>query len=88
MICILHLDVLTLSETWLDDTVSDGEVLPVGFNYSLYHRDRNCHGGGVVIVISSCIPRLDLSSGQTKSIWGELYPRSKHSLLFMLSPHQ
>ena len=84
LICTLHLDVLTLAETWLDDTVSDGEVLPVGFHYSVYHQDRNRHGGGVAIVISSCIPyrpHLDLSSGQTESIWGELYPRSKRSSL-------
>ena len=73
LICTLHLDVLTVSETWLDDTVPNGEILPVGFNYSLYHRDRNHHGGGVAILISNCIffrPRLDLSSGQVESIWG------------------
>ena len=59
-------------------------VLPVRFHYLLYRQDRNCHGEGVAIVISSCIPyhpRLDLSSGQTKSIWGEMYPQSKRSLL-------
>ena len=53
LICTLHLDVLTLSETWLDDTVPDGEVFPVGFDYSLYHQDRNCHGGGMAIMISN-----------------------------------
>jgi len=80
LICTLHLDVLTLSETWLDDTVSDGEVLPVGFNYSLFRKGRNHHGGGVAIIISNNIPHrlcLDLSTGQTESLCGELYPQSK-----------
>jgi len=76
--------VLTLSETWLDDAVPDGEVIPTGFGYSLFRRDRHRHGGGVAIIISNNIPhclRLDLSTGQTESLWGELYPRSKRSLL-------
>ena len=84
LICNLHLDVLTLSEIWLDDTVSDGEVMPAGFDYSLFRRDRHRHGGGVTIIISNNIPHclcLDLSSGQTESLWGELYPHSKRSLL-------
>ena len=52
--------------------------------YSLFRRDRNRHGGGVAILLSNCIPfcpHLDLSGGQIESIWGELYPRSKRSLL-------
>ena len=81
---VLHLDILSLSETWLDDTVSDDEIVPVDFGYSLFRRDRNRHGGGVAILLSNCIPfcpHLDLSGGQIESIWGELYPRSKRSLL-------
>ena len=45
----------------------------MGFHYSLYRQDRNRHGCGMAIVISSCIPyrpHLDLSSRQTESIWG------------------
>ena len=48
-----HLDVLALSETWLDDTVSDVEVLPPGCERSLLHQDRNRHGGGVAFLISN-----------------------------------
>ena len=73
LICTLHVDVLTLSETWLDDAVPDGEVMPAGFDYSLFRQDRHRHGGGIAIIISNNIPhrlRLDLSSGQTESLWG------------------
>ena len=34
-------DVLALPETWLDDTVSDVEVLTSGCEFSLLHQDRN-----------------------------------------------
>ena len=82
---LLHLDLLTLSETWLDDTVPDGKILLVECGYSMFHHDRNQHGGGVAIVQSNSLPYCphpDLSSGQVKSIWGEPYPRSsKMSLL-------
>ena len=41
LINLLHLDILTLSETRLNDTVPDGEIVPVECGYSLLHRDRN-----------------------------------------------
>ena len=44
-----HLDVLTLSETWLDDTIPDNEILPGGCDYSLICQDKNHYGGGVAI---------------------------------------
>lgn len=43
------LDILALSETWLDDTVSDEEVAING--YSLVRNDRNRTGGGVMIYV-------------------------------------
>ena len=84
LLCNFCLDVLTLSETWLDDTIPDSGILPVGCNYSLLRRDRNRHGGGVAILISNHIrycQKLDFSSGEIESLWIELYPRSKRSLL-------
>ena len=41
---LLHLDILTLSETGQDDSVPDGEIteiVPVECGYSLFHHDRN-----------------------------------------------
>ena len=43
------IDILTLSETHLDDTVSDGEIAIDGFN--CIRRDRNRSGGGVLVYI-------------------------------------
>jgi len=47
---------LTLSETWLDDTVPDDEVFSVECGYSLFRHDRNQHGGGVAILLSNRVP--------------------------------
>jgi len=47
----LHPDILRLSETWLGDTVPDGEGGPVECGYSLFQHDRNRRGGGVAILL-------------------------------------
>ena len=55
--------VISLSETWLDDSVLDNEI-SIG-DYCLVRRDRNRNGGGVCMFIRSDIPfshRHDLSS--------------------------
>jgi len=62
----------TLTETWLDDTISDHEILPS--EYSLYRWDRNRHGGGVAISNNiRCCQKPDFSSGEIESLWVELY---------------
>ena len=43
-------DIITLTETHLDDSISDGEILPP--NYTVFRRDRKINGrsgGGVLI---------------------------------------
>ncbi|XP_069134336.1 uncharacterized protein [Argopecten irradians] len=42
-------DVLTISESHLDDSIEDGELSVSG--YSMYRKDRNRRGGGVVTYV-------------------------------------
>ena len=56
-------------ETWLDKDISDNEVIPE--MYTLYRRDRNKHGGGVLIAVrtnlkSFIVPEL---STECEVIW-------------------
>ena len=51
-------DVITLCETWLDDSIKNDEVAIEG--YVLVRRDRNRHGGGIGVYI-----RESLSFSQT-----------------------
>jgi len=51
------LDLIFLTETWLNDSINSNEVLP--FGYDIYRKDRlNQVGGGVLIAVKSC----DISS--------------------------
>ena len=45
--------IFCLSETWLSDHVSDGEILSNDF--VIYRNDRPSRGGGVLIAVKSCV---------------------------------
>jgi hypothetical protein len=64
---------LGLTETWLDDTISDNEISIQ--NYNIIRKDRNRHGGGVCIYIRSDLafnPRTDLSCDNLEAVFCEL----------------
>ena len=46
----LEFDVIAMSETWLDESIANATVeLP---NYAVFRRDRNRHGGGVLLYVN------------------------------------
>ena len=47
------MDILGVTETWLTDMIFDLEILPT--NFTIYRKDRNSRGGGVMIAISNKI---------------------------------
>jgi len=47
-------DIISLTETWLSDTIYDSEFLP--YNYNIFRKDRPSHGGGVLIAFEKNIP--------------------------------
>ena len=51
---------ICLTETWLSENVSDGEILPNGFVF--YRKDRPTRGGGVLIAVKSAVPSSSLPS--------------------------
>jgi hypothetical protein len=48
------IDILTVSETTLDNTFDDTVVAIHGYN--IYRKDRNASGGGVAVYIQKHIP--------------------------------
>jgi len=54
-ICICHpYDIIAITETFIDPSVDNSEFAPRC--YSVFHRDRNCHGGGVMMLVCDHIP--------------------------------
>lgn len=72
-------DVISLTETWLNDSVFDQEIL-VNSRYNIFRRDRDLSnstkkdGGGVLLAVDSQLPslrRCDLETG-IEILWVEI----------------
>ena len=50
-----NLDILLIGETKLDDTFPDGQFFLNGF-LPPFRKDRNKHGGGIMILVKEQIP--------------------------------
>lgn len=47
-------DVIAMTETWLDESITDGIIeIP---NYAVFRRDRTRHGGGVLLYVNYSLP--------------------------------
>ena len=76
-------DILTVSETWLDQSISTPDIkLP---NYQDPIRlDRNRQGGGVAMYFKQSIPflqRNDLIVNDVEAVWAEIHLNSKKVLI-------
>lgn len=49
----VHYQIIVLTETWLNNTYLNTEILCN--KYNIYRRDRGTHGGGVLIAVSSSL---------------------------------
>ena len=66
------LDLLAVTETFLSSEILDGEVIDHG--YTVHRRDRDRHGGGVLLIVHNSIPstrRQDLET-DCELLWVEL----------------
>ena len=75
------LDVLAVTETFLSAEILDGEI--VGSGYTVHRRDRNWHGGGVMLIVHDSIPstrRLDVET-ECELLWVELTLNSTNLLV-------
>ena len=69
-----NLDIITISETWLDDSYPDQLLLIDNFQPPFRRDRRTGRGGGVMTYVKSSIPclrRLDLESNNSECIWME-----------------
>ena len=82
---------ISLTETWLDNTISDDKIIFNGFN--LFRRDQiNDRHGGVCVFVKSELyakRRIDLELQNTECIWVELFVGHKKLLIgtFYRSPN-
>ena len=64
-------DVICLSESWLDSSTANEDIFKPGYQLT-YRRDRNRHGGGVLVCAKKCLDyfrRADLEASDTEIMW-------------------
>lgn len=72
-VCDNKVDLITVSESWLSDTITDSEIALS--DYSVYRKDRNRHGGGLLAYAHESLPirrRQDLEINGIASMWLEI----------------
>jgi hypothetical protein len=57
------LDVISVTETWLNDNVSNNEIFPSGYNIIRKDRPSNKRGGGVLLALREGIQYNRVNSG-------------------------
>ena len=82
--------VISVSETWLNDSVFDNEILP-GMNFNIHRHDRSLDltdredGGGVLCAVHCSLPshrRKDLEvAGVCDILWVQVIVTAKRSIL-------
>lgn len=66
-----NVDLFAITESWLNDTIEDNELLVSGYNF--FRKDRQKRGGGILLYMNdsiTCIRRLDLEP--TSSMFDEI----------------
>ena len=58
---------MAIQETKIDSSVASLVVLPETCQYNVFRKDRNFHGGGVMLLIHKDIPYIPLSELENDS---------------------
>ena len=72
-------DVIGITETWLNDSINDLEILPSTF--TIHRKDREGRGGGALLAVRSniqCFRRMDLET-DCELLWCEVFPVPSYS---------
>ena len=80
-------DIVAITETHLDDSIDSLELFPN--TYTIFRKDRNRRGGGVLIAVKNnicCLPRHDLnnvdSNCSTEMLWLEIRCKGNKCIIF------
>ena len=68
-------DVVAIQETQNDETISSAELFPDSCPYNVYRKDRNLHGGGVMLLIIKELPHMSLKEleNDLESVWVKVF---------------
>ena len=64
-----------IQETKIDSSIATSEPFPETCPYNIFRKDRNLHGGGVMLLINKDIPHMPLSELEnvSESVWVKVF---------------
>ena len=67
--------IVAIQETKIDSSIATSELFPETCAYNIFRKDRNLHGGGVMLLIYKNIPHMPLSEleNDSESIWVKVF---------------
>ena len=68
-------NVVAMQETKIDSAISTSELFPETCPYSVYRKDRNIHGGGVMLLVHEDISHMPITEleNDSGSIWVKVF---------------
>lgn len=67
--------IVAIQETKIDSSIATSELFPESFPYSVYRKDRNLNGGGVMLLIHKDISHMPMTEldNDSESIWVKMF---------------
>ena len=67
--------IVAVQETKIDSSIATSELFPETCPYNIFRKDRNLHGGGVMLLIHKDIPHIPLSEleNDSESVWVKVF---------------
>ena len=68
-------EIVALQETEIDETISSVELFQDSCPFNVYRKDRNLHGGGVMLLINKELPHMPLKEleNNSESVWVKIF---------------
>lgn len=61
-------NIVAITETWLDLSVLDNEIVPPGYN--IFRKDRGSRGGGVALIVQSSLIASEIEGAPgIENVW-------------------
>ena len=67
--------IVAIQETKIDSSIATSKLFPETCSNNIFRKDRNLHGGGVMLLIHKGIPHMPLSEleNDSESVWVKLF---------------
>ena len=73
--------IVAIQETNIDSSIATSELFPEACPHNIFRKDRNLHGGGVMLLIHMDVPHMPLPEleNDSESVWVKVFANKTSS---------